>query len=196
MTSALTDDLSVLAEIVFEAGGHEERIIDVERYQIKYSPSDSFNVAIGRMHTILGYWNQTYHHGTWFQTTAFRPDVYRFEDEDGVLPIHEVGLRVFGARSLRGSASTTARAWPTAAGPSPAEVDNVQDVNGSKAVNLWLAACSRPLPASSSAASFTTIASRLTRRGPARERARAERIFGGFFAYQRRRTRSCPRSFN
>ena len=46
------------------------------------------------MHTLLGYWNQAYHHGTWLQTTVFRPEIYRWEDDGGgLLPVHEVGVR-------------------------------------------------------------------------------------------------------
>ena len=47
-----------------------------------------FNVSIGRGHTAMGYWNQTFHHGKWFQTTTDRPAIYRFEDDIGILPVH------------------------------------------------------------------------------------------------------------
>ena len=104
MTSALSDSLSVLAEVVVESEDNESAKIEVERYQIKYSASDWLNVVLGRMHTALGHWNQTYHHGTWFQTTTSRPEVYHFEDEGGVLPIHEVGVSVRGEVPRTGSA--------------------------------------------------------------------------------------------
>lgn len=186
MTSELSDDVSVLAEVVLEGreGQREERI-DVERYQIKYSPRDAFSVAIGRMHTVLGYWNQTYHHGAWFQTTAFRPDVYRFEDEDGVLPIHEVGLRVFGAQSLPGLRLHYAASIANGRAADSREVVTVQDPNKHKAVNLWLGVSPKAVPGLQVGGVFheDRIPPDPTRQGRANELG--ETIWGGFFAYQR-----------
>ena len=39
-----------------------------------------FKVAAGRFHTALGYWNETYHHGTYLHTSITRPVAVRFED--------------------------------------------------------------------------------------------------------------------
>ena len=186
MTSAITDDVSVLAEIVFEGKeGREERIIDVERYQIKYAPSDLLNVAIGRMHTVLGHWNQTYHHGTWFQTTVFRPDVYRFEDDDGVLPIHEVGLRLFGARSVPGLRLEYNASVANGRSPDPREVTTVQDVNGSKALSFWLSAAPKAAPGLKFGGVFHTDRIPRDATRPDRENELDERIWGGFLVYQR-----------
>lgn len=185
MTSELSDDVSVLAEVVFEGKeGREERVIDVERYQIKYSPLDAFNVAIGRMHTVLGYWNQTYHHGTWFQTTASRPEVYRFEDENGVLPIHEVGLRVFGAQSFPGLRLHYDASVTNGRAADSSEVVTVQDPNAHKAVNLWLALSPKAIPGLQVGGVFHAdrIPPDPSRAG--RENALGERIWGGFVAYQ------------
>ena len=56
-----------------------------------------FNVAVGRYHTAIGYYNNAYHHGKWLQTAAERPHIYDFEDSGGLLPIHNVGVSVSGA---------------------------------------------------------------------------------------------------
>ncbi len=186
MTSELSDNLSVLAEIVFEGKeGREERIIDVERYQIKYSPRDAFSVALGRMHTVLGYWNQTYHHGTWFQTTAFRPDVYRFEDEGGLLPIHEVGLRVFGVQSLAGLRLHYAASVANGRAADSHEVTTVQDANDHKAVNLWLGVSPKAAPGLQFGAVFHDDRIPPDPSRPDRDHELDERILGGFVAYQR-----------
>ena len=51
---------------------------------------------MGRYHTSIGYYNTAYHHGKWFQTAVGRPFLFRFEDEGGILPIHNVGVSVQG----------------------------------------------------------------------------------------------------
>ena len=102
LTSELTSDLSVLAEIVFEPQEGSNPELELERYVIRWSARDSFQLALGRMHTPLGYWNQAFHHGKWFQTTIERPIVYRWEHDGGVLPVHEVGLQVLGAVPVLG----------------------------------------------------------------------------------------------
>jgi len=185
MTSELSDNLSVLAEIVFEGKeGREERIIDVERYQLKYAPRDAFNLALGRMHTVLGYWNQTYHHGVWFQTTAFRPDVYKFEDEDGVLPIHEVGLRVFGSESFRGLRLHYAASVANGRAADSREVLTVQDANEHKAVSLWLGLSPKSVPGLQFGGIFHDDRIPPDPARAKRQNDLGERIWGGFLAYQ------------
>ena len=89
----ITYDLP-LAEIVFEFEEDDnEAVLDPERIQVRWAPSTLFSLTAGRMHTPLGYWNETFHHGTWFQTTAARPLLYEFEDDGGILPVHMVGLQ-------------------------------------------------------------------------------------------------------
>ena len=186
VTSALSDNLTFLTEIVFEPGD-EEKVVDVERYQITYSRSDLFNVALGRMHTMLGHWNHAYHHGTWFQTTAFRPEVYRFEDEGGVLPVHELGLRVFGSEAFSQGRVEYSASLSNGRGPVATRFENFRDLDRSKAVTVWLAAA----PARVSGLKFGGVA-RFDRvppdpANPARAVPMSERIVGGFFSYQHRR---------
>src|SRR5882762_9184287 len=40
-----------------------------------------------------------YHHGTLMQPTAQRPDMYVFEDDGGILPVHTTGA-LFAGRDL------------------------------------------------------------------------------------------------
>ena len=185
LTSELAEDLSVLAEIVFEGieGEGEEPVLDVERYQIQYAPSDVFRIALGRLHTVLGYWNQTYHHGAWFQTTAFRPVVYRFEDEGGVLPIHEVGFQVFGAKAAGPLEFHYNLSLSNGRGGSSTEIQNYSDANGSKALNFWLNLAPRRVPGLQlgGVARFDTIPAGA---GGSSPRETTERIFGGFLTYQ------------
>ncbi len=70
--------------------------LDIERLQVTYKPSPYFEISGGRYHTSVGYYNTTFHHGTWFQTATGRPFMYFFEDSGGVLPIHGVGVTTTG----------------------------------------------------------------------------------------------------
>jgi len=187
-TSELTDDVSVLAEIVLEADYEREtQVADVERFQVRYAPLDAVNVSLGRMHTVLGYWNQTYHHGAWLQTTAFRPEVYRWEDEEGggLLPVHEVGLRLSGAVTTSPLRIEYSGSVANGRGVVPEDVVTVQDPNRSKAVSLWLGLVPKgwPGPEIGGTAHFDTIPVRPG--DPRRESELGERILGAFLAFRR-----------
>lgn len=90
ITSDMSDQFKFLSEVVFEAGpdniynvqvGPENSFsVDIERYLLQYSYNDYFNLAIGRGHTAIGYYNTAYHHSTWLQTTTDRPFLFEFED--------------------------------------------------------------------------------------------------------------------
>jgi hypothetical protein len=97
VTKAIDDRVSVLAEVVMEASSANTRVTtDLERLQLTYHLNDFANVSAGRYHTGLGYYNAAFHHGSYFETPIGRPRVFAFEDEGGVLPVHEVGLSARG----------------------------------------------------------------------------------------------------
>ena len=106
VTSDISDRFKFLGEIVFEAGpdniyGQTRGVansfgVDVERYLLQYSYNDYFNLAAGRYHTAIGYYNTALHHSTWLQTTTGRPLLFAFEDQGGILPIHNVGVEASG----------------------------------------------------------------------------------------------------
>jgi hypothetical protein len=139
VTSDVSERFKFLSEIVFEAGPDNAVGVDVERLLLQYSPNDYFNLAVGRYHTAIGYYNTAYHHSTWFQTTTGRPFLFEFEDKGGPLPIHNVGVSASGlipsgrlglhyvAEVGNGRASRSAASEP---------VQNVVDENNHKAFNL------------------------------------------------------------
>ncbi len=106
VTSDISEKFKFLSEIVFESGpdnfynvpgGNRNNFsVDVERYLLQYSYNDYFNLAVGRYHTAIGFYNTAYHHSTWFQTTTGRPLLFEFEDRGGILPIHNVGVSASG----------------------------------------------------------------------------------------------------
>lgn len=107
LTSDISDRFKFLSEIVFEAGpdniygvagGTANSFgVDVERYLLTYSQNEYFNLSAGRYHTAIGYYNTAFHHSTWLQTTTGRPLLFGFEDQGGILPIHNVGVEAYGA---------------------------------------------------------------------------------------------------
>jgi Gram-negative porin len=131
--------LSFLAETMFEAGGNNEFSIDMERVEVAYLFADWFRLHVGRFHTAMGYYNDAYHHGRYFQTTVDRPEMVRFEDEGGLIPAHSVGLHADGRLSLRRAGSLRYDIeLANGRGSAPDEVTSLVDHNNAKAFNLRL----------------------------------------------------------
>jgi hypothetical protein len=141
VTSDVSERFKLLCEIVFEADPRNNFGVDVERLLLQYSPNDMFNVSVGRFHTAIGYYNTAYHHSTWLQTATGRPYLFQFEDNGGILPIHNVGISASGLiPSGRLQLHYVAEVGNGRASSSPqAEaVQNVVDENNGKAVNFAL----------------------------------------------------------
>ena len=93
----MAKDWTFLGESVFEVDpATGEFSVDVERIIIGWSPSDQFQFSVGKEHSPIGAWNNTYHHGTLFQPTITRPLLVQFEDDGGILPVHSLGMRAAG----------------------------------------------------------------------------------------------------
>ena len=88
--------VSVMAEVVYEGAEDGTFGFDVERLMITYAPRTWLQISAGRFHTPLGYWNTAYHHARWMYTTTAAPLFSRFEDQQGPLPTHTIGLLVHG----------------------------------------------------------------------------------------------------
>ncbi|HWC19466.1 MAG TPA: hypothetical protein VG498_20805 [Terriglobales bacterium] len=167
VTSDISDKFKFLGEVVFEAGPdnifgithgpRNEFGVDIERYLLQYSHNDYFNLAVGRYHTAIGYYNTAYHHSTWFQTAQGRPFLFEFEDRGGILPIHNVGLSAsglipsgpFGLHYVAEVGNGRESRSPLDEQP----VQNVVDENNHKAFNLALFA--RPQSISGLQAGFS-----------------------------------------
>jgi hypothetical protein len=102
VTSRLSDDLSVLGELVWQPRGGDTFTAHVERLLLTYHPSDALRLSVGRYHTAIGYYNTAFHHGTWFQTATDRPFLFAFAKDGGILPIHNVGVSAGGRLPLEG----------------------------------------------------------------------------------------------
>ena len=140
MTSAINDRVSVLAEVVLEASASNTQVTtDLERLQLTYRLNDHLNLSAGRYHTGIGYYNSAFHHGSYFEVPIGRPRIFTFEDEGGVLPVHEVGLSARGQVPKTGSALRyvvevgNGRRW------TELDAEEGRDQNDAKSTNVGLA---------------------------------------------------------
>ena len=93
LSAYLGQGFGVFAE-VSATGKDSGYSMEVERMIVKYDFSDQLKVSAGRYHTPIGYWNSSFHHGAWLQTTTSRPEMVKFGSK--ILPIHFVGLLAEG----------------------------------------------------------------------------------------------------
>jgi hypothetical protein len=94
ITSELNDRFSFLGESVFKfsLGSPTTFDVSIERIVMKYNFSGNHNLLLGKHHTPINYWNDTYHHGRVFFPTIGRPLLF----DDGFIPLHTTGLDVQG----------------------------------------------------------------------------------------------------
>jgi len=114
--------------------------LDFQRFALKYTISDDVNIGVGKYHTALGYWNHTYHHGTWLQSSILRPEIYRFEFQGGILPNHSVGVELFGFKAFDFFDLRYHIGVSNGRGKKLWVIQNFKDENRSKALTLFLTA--------------------------------------------------------
>lgn len=89
----LSDRLSVLTEVTALPKKYRQDTIKVERLSLRFELSEKHSLHLGKMHTPVNYWNDTFHHGRYFFPTIDRPLVFK-----NFIPIHDIGLRFSGNR--------------------------------------------------------------------------------------------------
>lgn len=94
ITSEITDRISFLGESVFKFDplSPSEFSVSIERIIIKYNYSGNHNILIGKHHTPINYWNDTYHHGRVFFPTINRPLLFAAD----IIPLHTTGVSFQG----------------------------------------------------------------------------------------------------
>ncbi len=95
ITSELSDRLTFLGESVFRFAATSSTSFDVsiERIILKYNIKGNHNILVGKHHTPINYWNDTYHHGRVFFPTVYRPLLF----SAGIIPLHTTGISLQGA---------------------------------------------------------------------------------------------------
>jgi hypothetical protein len=141
ITSELSDRVSALVEADFFSPDSNTMSFGLQRVNLRYKLSDLLSVKVGRLHAPLGYWNEVFHHGSWLQTTVGRPEIYRFEREDGgFLPVHGVGLELSGEGEIADVDLGYNAYVLNGRGRTVTEVQHVKDKNDSKGFGVLLKA--------------------------------------------------------
>lgn len=98
VTARISDRISFLSETVVgpasshgHGAGGDGFMASIERARIKFDYAPNHSVIVGKMHTPVNYWNDTYHHGRLFFPTIDRPSSFGL-----VMPIHTLGVRLQG----------------------------------------------------------------------------------------------------
>ncbi|MFI5154488.1 MAG: hypothetical protein ACHQET_14220 [Chitinophagales bacterium] len=94
ITSELHDRFSFLGESVFKftPTTPTEFSVSIERVIVKYNYYGNHNLLLGKHHTPINYWNDTYHHGRLFFPTIDRPLLFAAN----FIPLHTVGISAQG----------------------------------------------------------------------------------------------------
>ena len=94
INATINDRISFLGETVFKyaPATPTEFGVSVERIIIKYNLKGNHDLVIGKVHTPLNYWNDTYHHGRVFFPTIDRPLLF----SANIIPLHTLGLGAEG----------------------------------------------------------------------------------------------------
>lgn len=94
ITSDISDRISFLGETVFkyDATAGTKFAVSVERIILKYNIKGNHNFLVGKVHTPVNYWNDTYHHGRVFFPTIYRPAIFT----ENLLPVHTLGAWLQG----------------------------------------------------------------------------------------------------
>ncbi len=93
VTGTLDSRTSYLSEITVEHEGTDGWELALERFWVRYEFNQLLNASVGKFHSAVGYWNRTYHHGSFLFASIDKP-VSR-----SLFPIHTTGLLLSGKQS-------------------------------------------------------------------------------------------------
>jgi len=92
IVSDITDRVSFLTENTFTVASDASFKAAIERAIVKYEVNNFLNFLIGKHHTPVSYWNNTYHHGRVLQPTTTRPMLFDYN----IFSFHTTGLIISG----------------------------------------------------------------------------------------------------
>ncbi len=94
ITSELNDRFTFLGESVFRftTTTPTKFSVSIERIVIKYNIAGNHNLLVGKHHTPVNFWNDTYHHGRVLFPTIYRPLMF----DANIIPLHTTGISFQG----------------------------------------------------------------------------------------------------
>jgi len=94
ITSDLNDKFSFLGETTFKysPSAATEFGVTVERLIVNFNYKGNHSILVGKHHTPVTFWNDTYHHGRVFFPTVGKPLLFGA----GIVPIHTTGIAFQG----------------------------------------------------------------------------------------------------
>jgi hypothetical protein len=96
ITSKLSDQWSLLSDVLFTSDFSNEPEAEVDRLLVQYRPNKYFRAAFGKFNSAIGYYSNQFHRAKFYQTATGRPLMFTDEDNGGVLPVHQAGITVQG----------------------------------------------------------------------------------------------------
>lgn len=98
-SSALSERVSYFGEVSItprkDAGTGDPTAagfnVEIERSIIRFDQGNHLKVSFGRYHTPVNWWNMTFHHGAWLQTSIARPEIIKT-----FVPVHFLGASIEG----------------------------------------------------------------------------------------------------
>ena len=93
LTSRISDRISFLGETVVRFDGKSATSFSasIERAQMKFDYYKNHSLIVGKIHSPVNYWNDSYHHGRVFFPTIDRPVAFSH-----FIPLHTMGARLMG----------------------------------------------------------------------------------------------------
>lgn len=93
VNSKLNDKISFLGEYVIRFNGASATsfLPSIERSLVKYNYYKNHNIIVGKIHTPVNYWNDSYHHGRLFFPVMDRPTSFSY-----LVPLHTLGIQFQG----------------------------------------------------------------------------------------------------
>lgn len=93
VNSSLSDKITFIGEYVirFNSKSATTYLPSIERSLLKFNYVNNHSIIVGKVHTPVNYWNDSYHHGRVFFPVIDRPFAFSY-----FVPIHTLGLQFQG----------------------------------------------------------------------------------------------------
>lgn len=93
VTSNITNKISFLGEYVirFDRNSATNYLPSIERSLVKFNYVNNHSIIVGKIHSPVNYWNDSYHHGRLLFPVIDRPSMF-----NNFIPLHTLGMQFQG----------------------------------------------------------------------------------------------------